>query len=902
MEVIFFVAIIIIGIVAFNANSRIERLETELRSLRRQLENGFRKPSNIKTQKSGAETATQIPKSESTASVALATTPKTLSADKEPARKTEPKTAHIPFKPKLKIRSFEEEIGARWAVWVGGLTLALGAIFLLRFAVEAGVFSPAMRVGLAALMGITSLGAGEFLRRKDNAFFKDKLKIGSLEQSAYIPGVLTAVGIFTLYGAIYAAYALYGLIPALIAFIGMALVSFVAFGLSLLQGPKIAALGLVGSLITPLLVSSDLSNYPMLYSYLAIVTAASVILSRFKKWGWLALAALFGALFWMWLGSFNASLGKAFWPWSFYSAALFGGAVWISKDHEKTAYKALEPKNMGLRSIEFDVQYFKSAPALIWFGFWAFSLLQLDNLFNFKTAYHVTASLGAAALMGAGFWRKRLSQLILIGGALALAIIFGLAQQAQHPAPLWLISMLGLGALLIGLTALKSRVETNNVDAAIWAGFGVIIPLLFVLSSEIVRNYPDLNIAFMMAGLVIINIGLSCVMPRSNIAGKGLLPFTGSAAFYCAGAAAAYTFCAGYGFEGWPFSFAMMLGVPLSLAAYQFLKEPFLKVITIGFAALTALYVLFIQLPLGTSIGPQIIFNALWFYLAFPSALCAASAWYLIRRETKDDIWMELLKAFALAFAALFAVFQVRHLMNDGNILSNNFAFDEMAMQVLTGLCFTLGGLYLGRKNEGHKASLLSILAIGISVLTLALFILGVCFSHNPLLNTMTLVKGGVAFNSLTLAFLLPAFALAGIAWLGGKTRSVHYLRLCGGLSLVSFMIYVTAMIRRGFSGNMISLFKVWPDDVELYAISAAWLVLGVGLLTLGMKIGRRDIRLASGFVIILTVLKAFLVDMASLEGALRAMSFVVLGVVLIVIGRVYQRILLSDPKESALS
>jgi len=53
---------------------------------------------------------------------------------------------------------------------------------------------------------------------------------------------------------------------------------------------------------------------------------------------------------------------------------------------------------------------------------------------------------------------------------------------------------------------------------------------------------------------------------------------------------------------------------------------------------------------------------------------------------------------------------------------------------------------------------------------------------------------------------------------------------------------------------------------------------------------------MASAIVIVLTVFKAFFVDMASLEGVLRALSFVVLGVVLIVIGRVYQRLLFSNP------
>jgi len=85
--------------------------------------------------------------------------------------------------------------------------------------------------------------------------------------------------------------------------------------------------------------------------------------------------------------------------------------------------------------------------------------------------------------------------------------------------------------------------------------------------------------------------------------------------------------------------------------------------------------------------------------------------------------------------------------------------------------------------------------------------------------------------------------------------------------------------------------------DLELWTISAVWLAFGVALLALGVWRRERALRIASGIVIILTVLKAFLIDMAGLEGVLRAVSFVILGLILIVIGRAYQRYWLSDTR-----
>ena len=102
-------------------------------------------------------------------------------------------------------------------------------------------------------------------------------------------------------------------------------------------------------------------------------------------------------------------------------------------------------------------------------------------------------------------------------------------------------------------------------------------------------------------------------------------------------------------------------------------------------------------------------------------------------------------------------------------------------------------------------------------------------------------------------------------------------------------------MIRFIFNGPKISVWSTNFGALELWAISAIWLAFGVALLVLGVWRREQALRIASGVVIILTVLKAFLIDMAGLEGVLRAMSFVALGLILIVIGRAYQRFWLSS-------
>ncbi len=64
-------------------------------------------------------------------------------------------------------------------------------------------------------------------------------------------------------------------------------------------------------------------------------------------------------------------------------------------------------------------------------------------------------------------------------------------------------------------------------------------------------------------------------------------------------------------------------------------------------------------------------------------------------------------------------------------------------------------------------------------------------------------------------------------------------------------------------------------------------------LLAVGMLLqARRPVRLASAAVVVLTVLKVFLIDMRDLTGIYQALSFIGLGVVLLGIGWLYQRLL----------
>src|SRR5882757_7242538 len=187
---------------------------------------------------------------------------------------------------------FEERIGTRWVVWVGGLTLALGGFFLVRYSIEQGLLGPGVRVLLGGLFALALLAAGEWTRRKESLGAIEPLPI------ANIPAVLTAAGTAVGFATVYAAYALYDFLVPATAFILLGMVALGTLAAALLHGPALAGLGIVGAFVTPILVSSNKPDYWALYIYLAIVTAAAFGLARIRLWRWLAVTTIAFALLW----------------------------------------------------------------------------------------------------------------------------------------------------------------------------------------------------------------------------------------------------------------------------------------------------------------------------------------------------------------------------------------------------------------------------------------------------------------------------------------------------------------------------------------------------------------------------------------------------------------------------
>jgi uncharacterized membrane protein len=129
-------------------------------------------------------------------------------------------------------------------------------------------------------------------------------------------------------------------------------------------------------------------------------------------------------------------------------------------------------------------------------------------------------------------------------------------------------------------------------------------------------------------------------------------------------------------------------------------------------------------------------------------------------------------------------------------------------------------------------------------------------------------------------------------ALLGGH----HSARTFGIAALALAFLWSSLELRRGFHGPYVA--GPW-SDAEYLALSLAWLALAGGLLVAGIVAADRELRAAALLVGGAAILKAFLFDLADLEGLYRAGSFLALGLCLVAVGWLYRRFVAEPSTET---
>src|SRR5246500_4356034 len=204
-----------------------------------------------------------------------------------PTRPSPSPTPYNPRQPSVVSRvqtdsDLESRIGSHWLNRIGIAALLIGVSYFLKFAFDNNWIGPAGRVTIGLLAGIAMVIWSERFRAKGYTAFSYSVK---------------AVGVGAMYLSLWAAFQVYTLIPSGAAFVMMLAVTAATAAMALAQDAQIlAAFALAGGFSTPLLLSTGQNREVALFSYVAILDMATLVLVTFKPWRRLLVMSYVGTL------------------------------------------------------------------------------------------------------------------------------------------------------------------------------------------------------------------------------------------------------------------------------------------------------------------------------------------------------------------------------------------------------------------------------------------------------------------------------------------------------------------------------------------------------------------------------------------------------------------------------
>ena len=225
---------------------------------------------------------------------------------------------------------------------------------------------------------------------------------------------------------------------------------------------------------------------------------------------------------------------------------------------------------------------------------------------------------------------------------------------------------------------------------------------------------------------------------------------------------------------------------------------------------------------------------------------------------------------------------EVRSLFQPGSLATPDAVFVERAFYVAVWGAFALAALWMTRRQPDPVTLWAWRLSGGLALATALLIQVLIA---NPVFEPAHIGRLPIA-NGLLLAYAVPA-ALAR-RWIDVEPHRGVDLLAEAAASILAF-VYVSLEVRHLFDPGF-DRPGFAADGLELYAYSAAWLLFGIALLTLGFVRGAMALRHAGMVLVCIVVAKVFMVDMAGLTGLLRVFSFLGLGVALIGLGYAYRR------------
>ena len=784
-----------------------------------------------------------------------------------------------------KMEALTDWLKVNWVLAIAAASLGFAGIFMVQYGIEHGVLSPFWRVMAAFGFGGALVAAGEYVRRR----YGDEGE----EAMRHVPSVLSGAGVITLFAGVLSARLMYGLIGSNMALAGLVAVSVFAMVLGWFYGPVLAAIGIIGAMAAPFVLSTGAGAPPELYYYFVLVILMALGIDTVKRWAWISVLGLVLGLAAVWL-LYAADTGDF---------AFAASIIIVTLASMTIPVRSLVPNHDGAALSEM----FSSSPRFAGFptrlagGVVAVATLAgLSLVMGGNTTAEVWLGFGMLLMLFAAvaIWAegaRALYDLVVFpagallagllmhgmqGGVLVQELLRGVSTDPELNAPSmgWLVySLVALGAF-VSLVAFwrmtRASGETKGNAALIWGlGAAVFGPAVFLILefvwpvSRVIGDYPWALTAAALAAF------MTFLAERCARAGDGDGLWKARTGLFALAALTLIAMALFLILTKTALSLALAAMVLLIVLADRKLDLPLLGwFVQIGVAVIT--YRLIADPGIFWAVEVASAFDAFVAYVGV-LALLAAAWWFggneAARMPAKvavdSALWLIALAGVAVALMRVF----------DDDLFSH---WGLGLWAVIWGSAALAQVYRLGATHSGLLRWMRYVLMALFGGMAALCLVAQFAFA-NPLfggLFSRELVRGPYLFDTLMVAYVPVAMMFAFAAW---KLAERLIVRQAGyglaGLYGATYLIYET---RRLFRGDNLAVRGV--TDGELYAYTVLMLVTSIVLLLLAYKRRSVSLRKLAMAGVGLTIAKVFLVDMSGLSGLTRVFSFMGLGLALL--------------------
>ena len=746
-----------------------------------------------------------------------------------------------------------------WMIWLGGACIGLAGIFLTKYSIDQGYLGPGARITAGIILGIVLHVAAERLRR------------GKEYHPAF--AALAAGGSITMFAALLSALHLFHMFNPGIVFFALALVALATMALAIYHGPVLAIIGILGAYLVPLMVGGGPGNALIVLGYTTIISAAALLLLRFVYREWLWLGVVAGGLGWWLLTIMDSDvdgLRGVYLTVFAYLMIAVPTADWFLKQTRE-----------GRQGEPFIKRYFVATNRME--GLLPASLLLVILCQCFSIAF-----LGYTDSMAVVNWTPLAVLLCISAGR---RNYLGL-----HP---WILLILSIVAWLLsrydfarfitfndlksnsfywycGITAFTySALALFNIytkrDRPLWVSLAVLAPLLFLSLAYVLTEKLDTSLNWSIIAAILGAFYLGLAATTMNKLEKDIIP-----AWLIIGGHLGYSLAVAMYFR----QASMTLALAAQVVTLSWVISRF-QLASIGWLLKIVVAIVITRLTLNPWLlsYPTDVHWSLWTYGG--STVCCLLGGLLLRSRPQLQMWAY---GATVHLLALTVWAETRYWLYDGNVYAAEYKFIEAVIN--QNIFAVMGLVYYFRERFSQALAKLyriySMILISFATLNFSLIVAATLFSKSWIWAN---VGNGKIFNILLLAFGTPVV----LGYLVHRFYLPGVRKFAAIFTAVSLFIFVSLEIRHLWQGHV--RLSIPALDTELYTYSAVWLVIAVAA-TLGgiWRFGRECYR-AGMLLLVVVIAKLFLVDMDGLEGLLRVASFMGMGLALLGIAYLHQRL-----------